>query len=171
MNAKYPIKNQVSICGVHIDNLTMGEVLLKIDTLVQKGKPSYIVTPNADHIIKIQNDKFFKKIYEKATMRVVDGVPLIWASRFLGVPLKERINGTDLLEKVCDLANKKKYRLFFLGGNPGDAESAASIIRRKYPDIPSISYYCPKFNFEKSKKQNEYISNVIKKEKGFEKRD
>lgn len=153
--------NRVRIAGIHIDNLSMDECIGRIEDLIKKGKKSYIVTPNVDHLVKLQQDEEFMKAYENAEMVVADGVPIIWASKFLGMPLKEKISGSDLFPELCKVSAEKGYRLFFLGAREGVAGQAASNIRKKLNKIKIVGVCSPPFGFEKDKDKNDKIIKMI----------
>ncbi len=154
---------RVNICGVQIDNLTMRGSLERIGDLVRQRKPSYVITPNADHIVKVQNDALFKKIYAEASLVLADGMPLIWASYFLGTPLKEKVSGSDLVPELCREAAKKGYRLFFLGGRPGAADRAKEFLEKEFPKINIVGTDCPPLGFEKDAAEMRRISEKIKR--------
>ena len=153
---------KADICGVRVDNLTFEEATRRIEALVERRQPDLIVTCNIDHIIKLQKDSEFRAIYEKSSLAVADGVPLLWAAAFLGTPLKGRINGTDLFEKLCEIAAIKKYKLFFLGGRPGAAIAAAELLKKRHPNIKIVGTYAPPMGFEKSAEENRKIVEMIK---------
>ena len=100
---------RMKFLNTYIDNVTMDEAVDRIDKLVQAKKPSYVVTPNVDHIVKIENDKEFAQIYEEADLIVADGMPLLWMAKRMGTPLKEKVSGSDLFPRVCEMAAKKGY--------------------------------------------------------------
>ena len=95
---------KIDLFDISIDNVTMAEAISRIDQLVLERRNAYVVTPNVDHVVKLQNDALFKKIYDNAALVVADGMPLVWASRLLGKPLKERVTGADLFPRVCALS-------------------------------------------------------------------
>jgi N-acetylglucosaminyldiphosphoundecaprenol N-acetyl-beta-D-mannosaminyltransferase len=78
---------RVNVCGVQIDNLTMQEAIREIERLIQEKTPSYVVTPNVDHVVIYQKDKGFRELYQNADLVLADGVPILWAAKFLGTPL------------------------------------------------------------------------------------
>ena len=123
---------KVEILGVRIDNLTMEEALQKVDGFLKDGHQHYIVTPNPVFLVKAQKDKEFKEILNLADLAVPDGIGLVFASWFLGQPLKERITGIDLMEKICQKAMQKKWPVFLLGGQPHVTEKAVDNLRKKY---------------------------------------
>jgi N-acetylglucosaminyldiphosphoundecaprenol N-acetyl-beta-D-mannosaminyltransferase len=153
---------KVSIINTQIDNLSFCKT---VDTIVQwlqkKECPRYVVTPNVDHIIRLQQDKEFQEIYEKADLVVPDGMPLVWAARFLGTPLYEKVSGSDLFEKLCEIAAREQFKLFFLGGNPGDAEQARENLLQKNPGLSVVGIDCPEFGFEHSSDEKRRIAEKI----------
>jgi N-acetylglucosaminyldiphosphoundecaprenol N-acetyl-beta-D-mannosaminyltransferase len=115
--------------------------------------------------MKLQNDAEFRQIYDNASLVLADGMPLIWASKFLGTSLKEKISGSDLFPKLCKVAAEKGYRLFFMGGRPGAALKAAEVLRDRYPDIQIVGTYSPPFGFENDREENDKIVRAIKNAK------
>jgi len=153
---------KVNILGIELDNLGLEDVLKKIEDFVSDGIPRYIVTPNVDHLILKRKDRVFEEAYKNASLIVPDGVPLLWASRFLGNPLKGRVNGTDLFLKISELSAKKGYGIFLLGAEDGIAERTAIVLMDKYPGLRVAGIYSPYFGFEKDRAQNEKIVRLIR---------
>ncbi|NQT22241.1 MAG: WecB/TagA/CpsF family glycosyltransferase [Candidatus Omnitrophica bacterium] len=160
-----PLTKKIHICKTEIDNISMSEAIAQINHVIQRKKPCYMVTPNVVHLIRLQGDKHFQEIYKNAIFRIADGLPLLWAARFLGTPLKEKISGSDLFPRLCELAVQKGYKLFFLGGNPGDAEKAKTNLMNKYPQIEVVGTYSPPYGFEKDESENKKIISIIKESK------
>lgn len=154
--------NKVNICGVEIDNISFQETINNISGILEKEKNIFITTPNVHHIILLQKDQEFKKIYQEASLVLADGMPLIWASKFLGTPLKEKVSGSDLVPEICKFAAKKGYRLFFLGGRSGAVEKARENLIKIYPQIKIVGVYSPPFGFENNTEENEKIVEMIK---------
>ena len=155
----------INICGINIHNVSFNETLDVIDGLIKARKPVSVVTPNIDHIIKLHKDEVFRKTYERASLVLADGMPILWAAKFLGTPLKEKVSGSDLFPKVCEMAAKQGWRLFFMGGREGAARKSAEILNRRYPDLMVIGTYCPPFGFEKDPVENEKIVGIIRASK------
>ena len=154
---------KVDICNVKIDNLSIQTAIKAVEHLIKAvGGGAFVVTPNVDHIVNLQEDEEFRHIYRNASLVLADGVPLLWAAKFLGTPLKEKISGSDLFPKLCAIAEKKEYRLFFLGGRPGAALKASEILRAKYKKMQIVGVYSPPFGFESDKNENDKIVRMIK---------
>ena len=157
--------SKVRIGNIFIDNITMAGTLEKIEGFIQKDRPISIVTPNADHIVRLQKDKEFLDIYKRAALILADGMPLVWASRFLHKPLVSRVTGSDLFIEICRIASKQEYRLFFLGGREGAAEKAAEVMKSKFGDVPIVGTYCPPYNFESDNNERQRIVDLVRASK------
>ena len=80
---------KINIVGTEIDKYSFDEVVeIIVNHAVSGGRPEYVVTPNAQHILTLQNDTHFREIYSQAFLVVPDGVPMLWAANFLQTPLK-----------------------------------------------------------------------------------
>ncbi|WGV27780.1 WecB/TagA/CpsF family glycosyltransferase [Halotia branconii] len=140
---------KVNITGVQIDKYSFEEVVkIIVDYAIIGSSPKYVVTPNAQHILTLQEDIKFQEIYNNAFLVVPDGVSLLWAAQFLQKPLKGRVNGTDLFEKLCEVAASKGLKVFLLGGRPGASEKAAEVFQARYPNLKVVGTYCPSYGFE-----------------------
>lgn len=153
---------KVEILGIQIDSVTFDQALTKITRMIDNDEKGYVVTPTVDHMVKLQTDAEFREVYSNASLVVADGMPLLWASRFLKRPLPARVCGSDLLPALCKRAAERGWRLFFLGGMPGVAEKAAGILRHTYPQIKISGVFSPPFGFEKDEVEIKKIINLIR---------
>lgn len=144
---------RIKFMNTCIDNLTMSETLNEIDKLIQKKICSYVVTPNVDHIVRLEKDEELQKVYKNASLILIDGKPLIWISKWYKTPIKEKISGSDLFPKVCELAANKNYTMYLLGAAEGVADTAAKNLMKKYPGLNVVGTYSPPFGFEKNEQE------------------
>lgn len=156
---------KINICNLLIDNITMQETLDAIEGLIAQGKPCYLTGPNVDTIIRYQSDHEFARYYDEGVLCLADGVPVLWAARFLETPLKEKVSGSDLVPRVCELANRCGYKLFFLGGRPGAADAAKQKLLETLINLKVVGTYAPPFGFEKDEAELKRIALMIKEAK------
>ncbi len=154
------VKN--NICHVLVDAVSLPEAVAAVDHLVSRREPSYVVTPNADHIVQWQEDAEFRDCYADAALVLPDGMPLVWAGKFLGQPFKERVAGSDLFFEACALAAQKNYRVFLLGGKKGAAEEAALRLKTRFPGLTIAGTYCPPMGFEKDARENAKVLEAVR---------
>lgn len=152
---------RIKFMNTCIDNLTMSETLNEIDKLIQKKNCSYVVTPNVDHIVRLEKDVELQKVYKNASLILTDGKPLIWISKWYKTPIKEKISGSDLFPKVCELAANKNYTMYLLGAAEGVADIAAKNLMKKYPGLNVVGTYSPPFGFEKNEQEMNKIKTQI----------
>lgn len=72
----------------------------KIQVITQKEllknlKKGVLITPNVDHLVKLQKDKDFYDVYQKAEWVVCDSKILYLMSKLLKDPLPEAIPGSS----------------------------------------------------------------------------
>lgn len=152
---------RMRLMNTEIDNLTMDETLDAIDSLIKEDNCSYVVTPNVDHIVQLEKDEELKRVYENASLILTDGKPLIWISNWYKTPIKEKISGSDLFPRVCELAAKKGYTMYLLGAAEGVADKAAKNLMDKYKGMNIVGTYSPPFGFEKDKVELKKIERQI----------
>ena len=152
---------RIKFMNTCIDNLTMSETLNEIDKLIQKKICSYVVTPNVDHIVRLEKDEELQKVYKNASLILTDGKPLIWISKWYKTPIKQKISGSDLFPKVCELAANKNYTMYLLGAAEGVADTAAKNLMKKYPGLNVVGTYSPPFGFEKNEQEMNKIKTQI----------
>lgn len=157
--------SRIKFLNTEVDNITMNEAVQKIEQLILNKKPSYVVTPNVDHIVKLETDKEFQEVYKEADLILTDGMPLIWISKFKKSPIKEKVSGSDLFPEVCKLAADKEYKIFLLGAAEGVAAKAAKNLRTKYNGLNVVGTYSPSYGFENNKDEIEQIIEMINKVK------
>jgi N-acetylglucosaminyldiphosphoundecaprenol N-acetyl-beta-D-mannosaminyltransferase len=156
---------RMKFLNTYIDNITMDETLESINNLIMDGGYHYIVTPNVDHIVKLEKDIEFQNVYKEADLILTDGMPLIWISKLIKNPIKEKISGSDLFPKVCELAAKRKYTVFLLGAEEGIADKAARNLKNKYDGLEVVGTFSPKFGFEKDEDEINNIIDIVNKAK------
>jgi N-acetylglucosaminyldiphosphoundecaprenol N-acetyl-beta-D-mannosaminyltransferase len=131
---------RVTILDCPIDNLTMSETIKRVNDLIIEGGVHQHVVVNVDKLVKLRNDENLKEIISSCDIINADGMPLVWASRFLGNRLKERVTGIDLMERLIKLASKKKYRIFFLGARKNVVKKVVNVFKNKYHNLEITGY-------------------------------
>lgn len=152
----------IRIGGVPIHNVTLDETLEVIEARIRARRPGFMLTPNVDHVCLCQKDPEFLAAYEAGFLSVADGMPLLWAARLLGTPLKQKISGSDLIYWLSAFAAERGHSVFFFGAAPGVAEETARRLRDRYPGLRVAGAYCPPMGFDKDPERNEEAMAVIR---------
>ena len=130
--------------------------------MIQAGGNHYVVTPNSDIVVKMQDDTELKEICDKADLILTDGQIVVKLSRYLGNPIKERVCMTDFVWDVFDLAIKKDYKVFLFGGKEDVLFKATENIKKRLPELNIVDSYSPPFGFEKNEEMLEEANRRIK---------
>ncbi len=149
--------------NMEIDNLSFDEALERIREMAEAGGGGYVVTPNVDHVVRLEQDEKFREAYRGASLVLTDGQPLLWIAKLLGCPIREKISGSDLFPRLCELAAAQNYRMYFLGAAEGVARMAAENLKKRYPGLLVTGTYSPPYGFEKDPAQVSLIWEKIRK--------
>ncbi len=130
------LERKPKIWGVEVDNVSLHFVLGRAISWARFGTGSeHILTLDALSALRTAKDKTFREWVRQASLVLPDGHGLVWALRFLGRPVQQRITGVDFLEQFCRSAAAEAIPVFFLGGRAGVAEEAASRLAERYPGL------------------------------------
>ncbi len=158
-------ESRVDLFGIQIDVVRMEEAVGRIFDWVDRpdGACHYVVTPNVDHAVMLQDHPGLRSAYDHAGLVLADGFPVVLASRLLGKKLPERVAGSDLVPAVFAAADPKRpLRTFLLGAGPGVAVRAAEKIRTQWNGVEIVDTYSPPFGFEKDEREQAHILGLIK---------
>lgn len=157
--------NKIQLFGVSIDAVQMSDATARVFDWIDNrdGKCHYVVTPNVDHTVMLQEQPQLRDVYEHAGMVLADGFPVVLAARLLRKALPGRVAGSDLVPALCEQANrnKKPLRIFLLGAMPGVAQRAKENIQLRWPAVEVTGYYSPPLGFEKDDEENKKILAMI----------
>jgi len=146
------IANKINILNTHIHNFTMQETLQIVDDSINQEKQLHHVVVNAGKIVSMQTDMQLRESVNESDLINADGQAVVWASKVLGKPLKERVAGIDLMVNLVELAHKKKYKIFFFGAK----EDVVAEVVKKYTNQYSSDIIAGYRNgyFNKNDEQN-----------------
>ena len=134
------MNERIEMMGCQIDNLTMEETLGRVEQFIASGQPHQHVVVNVDKLVKASRDAELRQIINDCALINVDGMPVVWASRLLGKPLKSRVAGVDLFEALMQRASTKQWRVFLLGAREEVVSGVKSLYEAKYPGLVVAGY-------------------------------
>lgn len=155
-------KDKLHLFDITIDNISFNQAINRIKELsgVKNGR-HYIVTPNADHLVKLEKDSEFGEIYDNADMVVTDGSPLMWIMDSIGHPIKEKITGADMLPRVCEMAAEEGRSVYIVGAAQGVAGKASDILMEKYNGLNILGSISPNPGFENEAEQTAKVIQAV----------
>ena len=151
------MKNRINILNCPIDKLTMKETIDKIDKSIQEKSNLHHVVVNAAKMVHMQKDKELYNSVVESDIINPDGQAVVWASKFLGQPLPERVSGIDIMQNLVELAYKKNYKIFFFGAK----EEVVKSVVDKYISLYNHNIIAGYRNGYFSKNEEENIAKEI----------
>jgi N-acetylglucosaminyldiphosphoundecaprenol N-acetyl-beta-D-mannosaminyltransferase len=131
---------QISAFGIQINPFTRQDFLFIISEGIKKKKQIVQSGVNASSIVELVNSIDLKVAYNECDLVNIDGMSLVWALRFFGYQVPERVACPDLAESVLRLAEINKYGVFLLGASEENLLSAINNIRMDYPNLKISGY-------------------------------
>lgn len=149
--------HKINLLGAKIHNFSMQETLSLVESSIINNMQLHHVVVNAGKIVAMQTDFQLRKSVNESDLINADGQSVVWASRILGKPLKERVAGIDLMVNLVELAYKNNYKIFFFGAKEEIVKKVVEIYSNQYS--PSIIAGYRNGYFVKSQEQE--IANQI----------
>jgi N-acetylglucosaminyldiphosphoundecaprenol N-acetyl-beta-D-mannosaminyltransferase len=126
--------------GVPIDNLTLEETVGRVESMIHEGGTHQHVVVNVDKIVKLQNDLELRNAVLSCDLINADGQPIVWASRLLQRPLKERVTGVDLFDSLVARCAEKGYQPYLLGARQEIVEKVVEVLKLRHPNLKIAGY-------------------------------
>lgn len=127
---------RVEVMGLPVDSLTAGETVQRILEHVQSGSGCLQhVVLNAAKVVEAHSNPELRAAIEGCDLVNADGMSVVWASRFLGNPLPERVAGVDLMERLVAAAAQVGSSIYLLGARPEIVEEVARRLQALHPSL------------------------------------
>jgi len=152
--------SRVQVGKLAIDVVDFAGALDAIDRLISAKNGGTVFTPNVDHIVMAEHDERFCAAYAAASLSLVDGTPVLWASRLLRTPLPAKISGSDLVMPLMRRAAERGHRVYFLGGEPGVADLAKSKLEAELPGIQIVGTDASRINVNATSEVDEVAERI-----------
>jgi N-acetylglucosaminyldiphosphoundecaprenol N-acetyl-beta-D-mannosaminyltransferase len=126
---------RIQLMGQPIDLVTCEQVMGFLARKVSRGRKAVIANHNAHSLYLINRHPEMRALYERADLIEVDSMPLLLWGKLMGEPASRGHRCTYLCwrDMFWEMADKYRWRVFYLGGAPGVAETAAETLRWSYP--------------------------------------
>ena len=164
---------KVNVLGIPIHDANYEESIGKIFEMVEgyrlNSVPRYVATANVDFLVnalswvpgKIRHHELYQALIN-ADLITADGMPIVWLSKLLRTPIKERVTGADLVPQLAKAASTRGASLFFLGGANDVAEKAAKKLSAQYPGLKIAG--CNSSQINLNKRENSIIEQINQSE-------
>lgn len=135
-------RNVHYLLGLPFDAVTLEEAVSLIRRSIEHRTRCFISTPNLNFLIAAQKNAEFRNSVVRSDLSLADGAPIVWLSKLLGIPIEERVAGSDVFDALRN-GEGEKIKVFFFGGPPGIAEQAASKINTENKGMVCVGFGSP----------------------------
>lgn len=161
------VKNEDGSLELVGKSMFIGDDVALLDSiaeLVADSQPHLIMTINVDQVLLVQRQKSLADAFMGASIRTLDGVPLVWLAKALGVVNVQRNTGADLIYQVCERSADTAWRVGIAGGRSGVARLAADNLRARYKGVQVFGIDFPKIDNASDEISSDFIETLRKLE-------
>ena len=134
------------VLGIPIDAINLTTVVSRIEAAAAERAVLFISTPNLNFLVSSLSDPEFRESLLDSDLCPPDGTPIIWIARLLGLPIKERAAGADLLERLQTRdMDSRRIAVFLFGGAEDVAAEAARRLNSRSGGLNCVGSMNPGF--------------------------
>jgi N-acetylglucosaminyldiphosphoundecaprenol N-acetyl-beta-D-mannosaminyltransferase len=154
------------LLGVPIDAVDLSQAVQILTGAMDSGTRCVMTTPNLNNLVAMQRDPAFRDAVIRNELSVADGMPLVWVSKLLGIPLRERVAGSDLFEWLRQ-RSERRVDVYFFGGPDGAAEAASTRLNASAERMRCVGYQSPGFGNVEELSRDEMIERINRSDADF----
>jgi N-acetylglucosaminyldiphosphoundecaprenol N-acetyl-beta-D-mannosaminyltransferase len=130
-------EERVTILGAEVDLVRPEEMLLYVSRRLRGGQSTIIANHNLNSLQLIRDNPEMQAFYDMADLVELDSIPMIFWARLMGHPARRfhRCTYLDWRDTFWRTALQEKWRVFYLGGQPGVAERGAEMVEKRHPGV------------------------------------
>lgn len=146
----------VKILDYNVFNGSKKELLEVIDNKdkvnIISGNPEILYT-------SLNNDTLLKSFKDDTALIIPDGVGTIVASKIIGSPIKEKIPGIEIMDKLLKKFNKDGRKVYLLGAKEETLKKCIETLRDIYPNLNIVGSHNGYFDLNNCENIVEDIKN------------
>lgn len=140
-----PAHKRVSVMGVNISAVNIGEAVEIIGNFIADDERTYVTVTSVHGVVESQHDPELLAVHNRSGLSTPDGMPLVWCCHKAGVASCERTYGPDLMLALCAESAEKGWTNYLYGAGPGIAEKLGERLIADYPGFKVVGTHCPPF--------------------------
>jgi len=148
------------ILGMRVDATSYAGAARAVVDMAQSGGGMTCVA-TVHMVMEAFDDPEFQRLINAADLVTSDGVPLVWALRWLGIPDAERVYGPDLTPVVCRAAAELGIPVGFYGGHPGTLDAMTRALTARFPALRVAFAYSPPFAPISDREDEEVVATIL----------
>jgi N-acetylglucosaminyldiphosphoundecaprenol N-acetyl-beta-D-mannosaminyltransferase len=128
---------RVVVLGVRVDALGVQALLGRVAAFIDADTRATIAYANVHVLNTAQGDTALRAFLNGVDVCYCDCGGVVLGARLLGHDLPGRMTGADWIWDLARVA-EGRWRIFWLGGEPGVTEAAAAVLKAKHPGLEIV---------------------------------
>src|SRR5690349_13303195 len=125
--------SKVNLLGIYVSAFDLPAAVAEMGQALDEKRRAYASTCPVYTLMQGHERSEVRVALNGADWVTPDGVPVVWALRWLGASRVGRVYGPDLMLALTEISAQKGYAQYYLGGAPGVAEQLAVEMQRRFP--------------------------------------
>jgi N-acetylglucosaminyldiphosphoundecaprenol N-acetyl-beta-D-mannosaminyltransferase len=146
------------VLGIPIDAVDMATTLTRIEAAAKSGAPFLVATPNLNFLVHSRTNHEFRESILDSDLSPADGMSIIWLARLIGLPIREKVSGSDMFEAMK--ARTRRFGIFFFGGPEGAARAAAEALNSTPTSLYCVGTLYPGFGSVEEMSKTDIIETI-----------
>lgn len=130
----------VDFLGVPLSKLNMNQTIDYIDDKIINNKLLHHCVINAGKVVLMKSNKKLYNDVVSSDLINPDGIAIVYAAKFLGLDINERVTGIDLMYNLLKLSEKKGYGCYFLGAKDFVLKKMIINLKKRFPNLIVSGY-------------------------------
>jgi len=149
------------ILGIPVDAIGMLAVLRRIREAASRRTRFLVSTPNLNFLVTSQSNRGFRESLILSDLCTADGMPIVWIARLIGIPIKSRTTGADILDALkAEISPAHSLKIFLFGGPEGAAEQAARTLNSRAGGLRCVGWSNPGFCSAEEMSRDDIIEQI-----------
>lgn len=134
--------NRILFFDIIIHPLLKSEFLDIIESNLKNGNRIIQNGINAASVNELVKNEELKQAYKNSDLINIDGFSVVWALRFLGYSVPERVACPDLASDILTLAERQNYSVFLFGAKESTLWLCKKNLQDKFPNLIIAGSHC-----------------------------
>ncbi len=149
------------VVGMRVDTTSFDQVVSDVLDWAKDSQSRYVCVANVHMAMEAHDKPDFREVVNQADIVTPDGMPLVWMLRRLGHPSQKRVNGPELMIRLCEAAARDNIAVGLLGAKEEVLDELKVKLTARIPELNIAYAYSPPFR-ELTVDENQAIAEEIK---------
>jgi len=131
----------VPLYGIPFSTMSMEETVQYLTAAIEDNRQTHVITANPIMVMTALENADYARMMKKADLIVPDGAGVVWAANYAGSPVTERVTGFELLHRLMEQGEKRRWKAYLLGTTPEIIEAAADKLQLQYPQVRIVGWH------------------------------